>query len=47
MRQALDEFVIEGIQTNIPFHRKVVDNQKFKDSAYDTHFLSEFLPKYE
>jgi acetyl-CoA carboxylase biotin carboxylase subunit len=47
MRQALDEFVVEGIQTNIPFHRKVLASKKFKDADYDTHFLEEFLPKYE
>jgi acetyl-CoA carboxylase biotin carboxylase subunit len=47
MRQALDEFVIEGIKTNIPFHKKILSSKKFRDSDYDTHFLEEFLPKYE
>ncbi len=47
MRQALDEFVIEGIKTNIPFHKKILASKKFKDGAYDTHFLEEFLKKYE
>ena len=47
MRQALDEFKIEGISTNIPFHKKVLASKKFRDSEYDTHFLEEFLPKYE
>lgn len=47
MRQALDEFVVEGIRTNIPFHKKIMASKKFRDSAYDTHFLEEFLPKYE
>ncbi|MBL7715020.1 MAG: acetyl-CoA carboxylase biotin carboxylase subunit [Bdellovibrionales bacterium] len=47
MRQALDEFVIEGIKTNIPFHKKIFSSKKFRDSDYDTHFLEEFLPKYE
>ncbi len=47
MRQALDEFVIEGIQTNIPFHRKIMASKTFRDADYDTHFLEEFLPKYE
>lgn len=47
MRQALDEFVIEGIKTNIPFHRKVISSKKFSEGTYDTHFLEEFLPKYE
>jgi acetyl-CoA carboxylase biotin carboxylase subunit len=47
MRQALDEFVVEGIKTNIPVHKKIMSSKKFKDNDYDTHFLEEFLPKYE
>ena len=29
MRRALDEFVIEGIKTTIPFHRKLMDNEDY------------------
>jgi len=47
MRQALDEYRVEGIKTNIPFHRKIFASKKFRESDYDTHFLEEFLPKYE
>ena len=47
MRQALDEYVIEGIKTNINFHKKIMASKKFRDADYDTHFLEEFLPKYE
>jgi acetyl-CoA carboxylase biotin carboxylase subunit len=47
MRQALDEYVIEGIKTNIPFHKKLLTDKKFREGRYDTHFLEEFLPKYE
>jgi acetyl-CoA carboxylase biotin carboxylase subunit len=47
MRQALDEYVVEGIKTNIPFHKKILASKKFRDADYDTHFLEEFLPKYE
>ena len=47
MRQALDEFVVEGIRTNIPFHRKILASRKFRDAKYDTHFLEEFLRKTE
>jgi acetyl-CoA carboxylase biotin carboxylase subunit len=47
MRQALDEFVVEGIKTNIPFQKKILASKKFRDADYDTHFLEEFLPKYE
>jgi acetyl-CoA carboxylase biotin carboxylase subunit len=45
MRQALDEFVVEGIRTNIDFHKKVITNDRFREGAYDTHFLEEFLAK--
>jgi acetyl-CoA carboxylase biotin carboxylase subunit len=47
MRQALDEYVVEGIKTNIAFHKKILASKKFHESDYDTHFLEEFLPKYE
>ena len=42
MRQALDEFVIEGIDSNILFLKKIVSSSKFKSGEYDTHFLEEF-----
>lgn len=45
MRQALDEFVVEGIKTNIPFHKKVLASQLFQEGNYDTHFLDEFSSK--
>jgi acetyl-CoA carboxylase biotin carboxylase subunit len=47
MRQALDEMVVEGIKTNISFHKKILASKRFRDADYDTHFLEEFLPKYE
>jgi len=47
MRQALDEFVVEGIKTNIAFHKKIFAHKKFQDSDYDTHFLEELLPSYK
>lgn len=47
MCQALDEFVIEGIQTNLDLHRQIMSSKLFKDGNFDTHFLEEFLPKYE
>ena len=38
-RRALDEFVIEGIQTTIPFHRRVLDNQAFCAGTFATDFI--------
>ncbi len=47
MRQALDEFVVEGIKTNIAFHKKILSHPRFVQADYDTHFLEEFAAKSE
>jgi acetyl-CoA carboxylase biotin carboxylase subunit len=47
MRQALDEFVVEGIKTNVSFHKLIMGDQRFRDARYDTNFLEEFLRKSE
>ncbi|MDZ4744828.1 MAG: acetyl-CoA carboxylase biotin carboxylase subunit [bacterium] len=39
MRRALDEFIIEGIHTTIPFHRKMMDNPDFISGIFDTKYL--------
>jgi acetyl-CoA carboxylase biotin carboxylase subunit len=38
-RAALDEFVVEGIRTTIPFHQSLLKNQRFLAGAVDTHFV--------
>ena len=38
-RRALDEFVIEGIATTLPFHRRVLDNQVFCEGKACTDFI--------
>lgn len=38
-RRALDEFVIEGISTTLPFHRRVLDNQVFCAGEATTDFI--------
>jgi acetyl-CoA carboxylase biotin carboxylase subunit len=42
MKRALDEFVIEGIQTTIPFHQQLMDNPQFRAGDFDTRFLDDF-----
>ncbi len=42
MYHALDEFVVEGIKTTIPFHRKLMRSEKFKSGHFDTHFIDDF-----
>lgn len=45
MLRALDELKVGGIKVNSAFYTKVLQNKKFLDNQYDTHFLEEFLPK--
>jgi acetyl-CoA carboxylase biotin carboxylase subunit len=42
MRRALDEFVIEGIKTTIPFHRKLMDHPDYLAGNYTTKFMENF-----
>ena len=42
MRRALDEFVIEGIKTTIPFHRKLMDHPDYISGDYTTKFMETF-----
>ena len=42
MRRALDEFVIEGIKTTIPFHRQLMDNPDYIEGNYTTKFMENF-----
>jgi acetyl-CoA carboxylase biotin carboxylase subunit len=39
MRRALDEFIIEGVHTTIPFHRVMMDNPDFISGDFDTKYL--------
>jgi acetyl-CoA carboxylase biotin carboxylase subunit len=41
--RALDEYVIEGIKTNIPFHRRVLANPAFQAGRYDTRIVEQIL----
>ena len=42
MKRALDEFVIEGIQTTIPFHRQLMDHPDYLAGNYTTKFMEDF-----
>lgn len=44
-KRALEEFVIEGIKTTIPFHLKVLDDPRFINGNFDTGFLDKFNTK--
>ena len=41
MKRALDEFVIDGVKTTIPFHLKVMGNKAFQSGHFSTHFIEQ------
>ncbi len=42
MKRALDEFVIEGVKTTIPFHRQLMDHPDYIAGNYTTKFMESF-----
>lgn len=42
MRRALDEFVIEGVATTIPFHLKLLSHETFINGDFNTRFLTDY-----
>ena len=40
---ALDEFIIEGIKTTIPFQKKMMLNENFVSGDFDTKFVERLL----
>ena len=40
MERALDEFIIEGVKTTVPFHQKLMRNENFRNGNYNTGFLN-------
>lgn len=45
MKRALDEFVIEGVKTTIPFHRQLMDHPDYIEGNYTTKFMEDFKMK--
>lgn len=43
--RAFEEFNVEGIKTTIPFHKMVLENERFQKSDYDTSFIDQLLAK--
>lgn len=42
MERALDEFIIEGIKTTIPFHKQLMKDERFRSGNFHTGFLNDF-----
>ncbi len=47
MRRALEECVIEGVKTTIPFHRAILSNSDFIDGDFSTDFVEHLLARGE
>jgi acetyl-CoA carboxylase biotin carboxylase subunit len=43
MRRALEMFVIEGVRTSIPLHRRMLADPDFAAGKLDTHFVERFV----
>ncbi len=44
MRRALEMFIVEGVKTTIPLHRKILADPDFAAGDFDTHFLERYFP---
>jgi acetyl-CoA carboxylase biotin carboxylase subunit len=43
MNRALNECIVEGIETTIPFHLRVMGDEAFKRGEYDTGYVERLL----
>jgi acetyl-CoA carboxylase biotin carboxylase subunit len=43
LRRALDEFIVDGVETTLPLFRDLVRNTDVQNGQYDIHWLEEFL----
>ncbi|MGH8506627.1 MAG: acetyl-CoA carboxylase biotin carboxylase subunit [Stenotrophobium sp.] len=47
MRQALSEMVIEGIQTNIPLQRRIMEDSVFREATHNIHYTEQMLEQWQ
>jgi acetyl-CoA carboxylase biotin carboxylase subunit len=45
MKRALDMFIVQGIHTTIPLHRKIFDDEEFRAGRFDTKFMERFFER--
>ena len=43
LRRALSEYVIDGIETSIPLHQRLMEEPEFMNGAYDIHWLERWM----
>ena len=42
MKRALEEYIIEGVKTTIPFHQQLLEDKKFLEGDFTTKFMDSF-----
>lgn len=47
MERALEEFIVEGVKTTIPFHKQLMRDERFRSGIFATNFLEQFEMKPE
>ena len=45
MKRALEMFIVEGIHTTIPLHRRIFDDEEFREGKFDTKFMERFFER--
>jgi acetyl-CoA carboxylase biotin carboxylase subunit len=45
MKRALDMFIVQGIHTSIPLHRRIFDDEEFRAGKFDTKFMERFFER--
>jgi acetyl-CoA carboxylase, biotin carboxylase subunit len=45
MSRALEMFVIEGIHTTVPLHRRILEDAEFREGNFDTKFMERFFER--
>jgi acetyl-CoA carboxylase biotin carboxylase subunit len=44
MLRALDMFVVEGIYTSIPLHKRILSDEDFRAARFDTNYIARKIP---
>ena len=45
MRRALDEFIVEGVKTTIPFHKTVLETEAFVTGNVHTKWIEDLMER--
>ncbi len=44
-RRALDFFVVEGIRTTVPLHKRILKDERFRNGDFSTRFMEDFFAR--